>query len=185
MGASQHGHMATVGYDLYCRMLEDTVKLIKGDIENEPIETTIDLKIDAYIPSSYIEDEIQKIEVYKKIATIENVDDYKEIKEELEDRYSEIPDTVYNLMDIAYIKSKAKSILIEEIKESEDSVAFKFAKDKNNHNEIFVKLIEKYKDKVLLQFGSNAMFAIKNSDGKREELLPLLREIVDYLTDNS
>ena len=185
MGASQHGHMATVGYDLYCRMLEDTVKLIKGDIENEPIETTIDLKIDAYIPSSYIEDEIQKIEVYKKIATIENVDDYKEIKEELEDRYSEIPDTVYNLMDIAYIKSKAKSILIEEIKESEDSVAFKFAKDKNNHNEIFVKLIEKYKDKVLLQFGSNAMFAIKNCGGKREELLPLLREIVDYLTDNS
>ena len=185
MGSSQHGHMATVGYDLYCRMLEDTVKLIKGDIENEPIETTIDLKVDAYIPSSYIEDEIQKIEVYKKIATIENEDDYKEIKEELEDRYSEIPETVYNLMDIAYIKSKAKSILIEEIKESADSVAFKFARDKNNHNDIFVKLIEKYKDKVLLQFGDNAMFEIKNSDGKRDEFLSLLREIIDYLTNNS
>ena len=54
MGSAQHGHMATVGYDLYCRMLEDTIKLIKGEIDKEPIETTIDLRIDAYIPSSYI-----------------------------------------------------------------------------------------------------------------------------------
>ena len=86
MGSSQHGHMAAIGYDLYCRMLEDTVKLIKGEIEQEPIETTVDIKVDAYIPSSYIEDEIQKIEVYKKIAAIENMDDYKDIKDELEDR---------------------------------------------------------------------------------------------------
>ena len=77
MGSSQHGHMAAIGYDLYCRMLEDTVKLIKGDIYKEPIETTVDIKVDAYIPSSYIEDEIQKIEVYKKIAALENLNDYK------------------------------------------------------------------------------------------------------------
>ena len=185
MGSAQHGHMATVGYDLYCRMLEDTVKLIKGEIESEPIETTIELKIDAYIPSSYIEDEIQKIEIYKKIATIENVEDYEEIKEELEDRYSEIPETVFNLMDIAYIKSKAKAILIEEIKEVNNSVAFKFSKEKNNHNNIFIKLIEKYKKNVLLQFGENAMFMIKNVDGKREEFLSLLKEILDYLCENS
>ena len=80
MGSSQHGHMAAIGYDLYCRMLEDTVKLIKGEIEQEPIETTVDIKVDAYIPSSYIEDEIQKIEVYKKIAAIENMDDYKDVQ---------------------------------------------------------------------------------------------------------
>ena len=73
MGSAQHGHMAAIGYDLYCRMLEDTVKLIKGDIDKEPIETTVDLKVDAYIPSSYIEDEMQKIEVYKKIAAIESI----------------------------------------------------------------------------------------------------------------
>lgn len=129
MGSSQHGHMAAIGYDLYCRMLEDTVKLIKGDIDKEPIETTVDIKVDAYIPSSYIEDEIQKIEVYKKIAAIENLNDYKEIKEELEDRYSSIPEAVYNLMDIAYIKSLAKELLIEEIKEFKSEVRFKFPKE--------------------------------------------------------
>ena len=86
MGSSQHGHMASIGYDLYCRMLEDTIKLIKGEIENEPIETSVDIKVDAFIPSSYITDEIQKIELYKKIAAIENINDFMEIKSELEDR---------------------------------------------------------------------------------------------------
>ena len=97
MGSSQHGHMASIGYDLYCRMLEDTVKLLKGDIQKEPIETTLDIKVDAFISESYIDDEIQKIEVYKKIAAIEGLDDYNDIKEELEDRYSKIPEPVYNL----------------------------------------------------------------------------------------
>ena len=104
-------------------------KAYKGDIDKEPIETTVDIKVDAYIPSSYIEDEIQKIEVYKKIAAIENLNDYKEIKEELEDRYSSIPEAVYNLMDIAYIKSLAKELLIEEIKEFKSEVRFKFPKN--------------------------------------------------------
>ena len=87
MGSAQHGHMATIGYDLYCRMLEDTIKLIKGDIEKEPIETVMDVKVDAYIPDKYIDDEIQKIEVYKKIAAIDSFDDLMDIKEELEDRF--------------------------------------------------------------------------------------------------
>ena len=113
MGSAQHGHMATIGYDLYCRMLEDTIKLIKGEITKEPIETTVDIKVDAYIPESFIKDENQKIEVYKKIAAIESYDEYMEIKDELEDRYSDIPDSVYNLMDIAYIKSKARELNID------------------------------------------------------------------------
>ncbi|MGO0846191.1 TRCF domain-containing protein, partial [Clostridioides difficile] len=85
MGSAQHGHMAAIGYDLYCRMLEDTIKIVKGEIEREPVETTVDLKLDAFIPSSYIKDEIQKIEVYKKIAAIENEEDYEYVREELED----------------------------------------------------------------------------------------------------
>lgn len=85
--------MAVIGYDLYCRMLEDTIKIIKGEIDKEPVETTVDIKVDAYIPGNYIEDEIQKIEIYKKIAAIDNIEDYNDIKEELQDRYSEIPNS--------------------------------------------------------------------------------------------
>ena len=185
MGSSQHGHMAAIGYDLYCRMLEDTVKLIKGDIDKEPIETTVDIKVDAYIPSSYIEDEIQKIEVYKKIAAIENLNDYKEIKEELEDRYSSIPEAVYNLMDIAYIKSLAKELLIEEIKEFKSEVRFKFPKEYKKVNYIYNILLKNYKENVVLYFGETPFFALKVNTIKREEILEFYKNLLKDLIENS
>ena len=181
MGSAQHGHMATVGYDLYCRMLEDTIKLIKGEIDKEPIETTIDLRIDAYIPSSYIEDEIQKIEVYKKIAAIENINEYNDVKEELIDRYSDIPDSVNNLMDIAYIKSRANTISIEEIKEIKDEVVFKFAKDYEDYKKIFLKLLSDYKENVLLKFGDKPEFRFNTREVKREDLLEIFKTMFDKL----
>lgn len=177
MGSSQHGHMASIGYDLYCRMLEDTVKLIKGEIQKEPIETTLDIKVDAFIPESYIEDEIQKIEIYKKIAVIEGLEDYNDIKEELEDRYSKIPESVYNLMDIAYIKSQAKSIFIEEIKETPKEMIFKFAENESDYKNIFKILMEKYKNSVVLKFGSNPYFAFKIKCVKKENVLEFLKEV--------
>ena len=181
MGSAQHGHMAAIGYDLYCRMLEDTIKIIKGEIENEPIETTVDIKVDAYIPGTYIEDEIQKIEVYKKIAAIENLEDYMDIKSELEDRYSDIPDPVYNLMDIAYIKSRANMLLIEEIKETSNEIKFIFADGIKNLNDIYKYLLENYKDKVFLMFGEKPYFAVRLSEIKKEGILVLFREIMDNL----
>ncbi|WP_111938106.1 transcription-repair coupling factor [Clostridium paraputrificum] len=184
MGSAQHGHMAAIGYDLYCRMLEDTVKLIKGDIDKEPIETTVDLKVDAYIPSSYIEDEMQKIEVYKKIAAIESIDEYMDIKEELEDRYSDIPDPVYNLMDIAYIKSRAKLLSIEEIKESGNDVIFRFQAGDSNYEKIFKVIIEKYKDSIMLKFGEIPSFIFKLKDQKKENMLAFFKEMLENLIKN-
>ena len=182
MGSAQHGHMAAIGYDLYCRMLEDTIKIIKGEIEKEPIETTVDIKVDAYIPGTYIEDEIQKIEVYKKIAAIESLDDYMDIKAELEDRYSEIPEPVYNLMDIAYIKSRAKMLSIEEIKETPKEIKFIFADGINNLNKIYKYLLEHYKDKVFLMFGEKPYFGVRISEVKKEGILGLFKELLDSLT---
>ena len=158
-------------------MLEDTVKLIRGEIQKEPIETTVDVKVDAFIPAIYIDDEIQKIEVYKRIAAIENLDDYNDIKEELEDRYSKIPDAVYNLMDIAYIKSQAKLIFIEEIKETAKEMIFKFAEGEREYKNVFKILMEKYKGMVVLKFGSNPYFAFKMSDIKKETQLVFLKDV--------
>ena len=181
MGSAQHGHMATIGYDLYCRMLEDTIKLIKGEITKEPIETTVDIKVDAYIPQSFIKDENQKIEVYKKIASIESYDEYMEIKDELEDRYSEIPDSVYNLMDIAYIKSKAKQLNIEEIKETPKGIFFKFADGDKEYENVFKVLLERYKDNVILKFGNNPEFEFKQDSIKKEEMLSFFKEMLDNI----
>ena len=179
MGSSQHGHMASIGYDLYCRMLEDTIKLVKGEITKEPVETTVDVKVDAFILSNYIEDETQKIEIYKKIAAIENIDDYNEIEEELEDRYSNIPEAVRNLMDIAYIKSKAKTIFIEEIKETAKEIIFKFADGEENYIEVFSRIMKLYKNNISLKFGSEPYFAVKINSIKKENKLEVLKEILD------
>ena len=185
MGSSQHGHMATIGYDLYCRMLEDTVKLIKGEIDKEPVETTVDIKVDAYVPSRYIEDEIQKIEVYKKIAAISNIEDYEYIKEELEDRYSNIPEAVCNLMDIAYIKSLAKSLSIEEIKEMPKEIRFKFVADFKAYNNIYKVLLNQFKENVVLYFGEVPSFAIKLNTIKKEEALNFYKEMLIKIIQNS
>ena len=182
MGSAQHGHMAAIGYDLYCRMLEDTIKVIKGEIEEEPIETSVELKVNAYIPGTYIEDEMQKIEVYKKIAAIENLDDYMDIKDELEDRYSDIPEPVYNLMDIAYIKSKAKVLSIEEIKENEKEVRFIFKENTKNLNKVYKYLLENYRDSILLSFEEKPYFAIKITEVKKDSVLGLYKKILDDLT---
>ena len=185
MGSSQHGHMASIGYDLYCRMLEDTVKLVKGEIENEPIETSVDMKVDAFIPSSYITDEIQKIEVYKKIAAIENINDFMEIKSELEDRYSSIPDSVYNLMDIAYIKSICKGLYIEDIKETAKELRFKFVKGYKGFEGIYSVLLNQYKDDVILYFGETPSFAIKLANIKKETALEYYKKLLEDISENS
>ncbi|MBN1072867.1 transcription-repair coupling factor [Clostridium botulinum] len=181
MGSSQHGHMASVGYDLYCRMLEDTIKIIKGEISKEPIETTVEIKIDAFISEDYIEDEIQKIEIYKKIAAIEDIEDYNDIKEELEDRYSKIPEPVHNLMDIAYIKSIAKKLFIEEIKEMPKEIRFKFASGEDEYKKLFKILMENYKENIILKFGTEPYFSFKTQDMKKEDNLVLLKEILGKL----
>ena len=117
LGAEQHGHMNAVGYDLYCKMLSEAVKEAKGIHTMEDFETTIDLNMDAFIPDSYISNEYQKLDIYKRIAGIENQQDYDDMLEELLDRFGELPKAVMNLLTIAKIKALAHRVYITEIKQ--------------------------------------------------------------------
>lgn len=153
IGAAQHGHMASVGYDLYCRMLEDTIKLVRGEIDKEPIETTVDLKVDAYIPSDYIKDEVQKIEVYKKIANIDSEQGMMEIREELEDRFSDIPSSVDNLINIAYIKTIANKLGVIEVKEKLTEVIIKFSNKEYINQNLVKAIMSKYNKNVMFKLG--------------------------------
>ena len=85
LGSQQHGHMAIIGYDLYVKMLNEAIKKVKGEPIVEEVDVEIDLNVNAYIPDTYISDELIKIEMYKKIASIENKEDMLEVQEELED----------------------------------------------------------------------------------------------------
>ena len=116
LGKSQHGHMAAVGYDLYCKMLNEAVNDLKG-IKNEySFETNVDLSVDAYIPSTYIKSEYQKLDIYKRIAAIESEEELSDMKDELVDRYGSLSIPAVNLLNIALIKSMAHKIGIMEMK---------------------------------------------------------------------
>ncbi|MDE7428701.1 MAG: DEAD/DEAH box helicase, partial [Lachnospiraceae bacterium] len=104
LGKSQHGHMQAVGYDLYCKMLNEAVKTKKGISVMEDFNTLVDLDVDAYIPPAYIVNEVQKLDIYKRIAGIENRGERDDMREELLDRFGEIPAPVDNLLRIAMIR---------------------------------------------------------------------------------
>ncbi|KAJ50827.1 transcription-repair coupling factor (superfamily II helicase) [Clostridium tetanomorphum] len=183
MGSSQHGHMASIGYDLYCRMLEDTIKKFKGEIDEEPIETTVELKLDAFIPTNYIKDETQKIEIYKKIAAINSNEDFMDVQEELEDRFSDVPPSVQNLMDIAYIRSIAKGVGIEEIKEKGEEVLIRFDNKERLNQSICVGIKTKYNKVITFKFGDKPMLGYKLSNIKKEDLLANLKEFILFIEE--
>ena len=122
LGAQQHGHMNAVGYDLYCKMLSEAVKEAKGIRTMEDFETSIDLNIDAFLPDSYISNEFQKLDIYKRIAGIETQQDYDEMLEELLDRFGEPGKAVLNLLAIAKLKAIAHQGYVTEIKQIGKSV---------------------------------------------------------------
>ena len=116
LGQQQSGHMEPVGYDLYCKMLNEAVMKLKGDpVVEDNFETVLDLDIDAFIPSSYIKNEVQKLEIYKRIAGIENEEEYEEMIDELSDRFGELPKSAQNLLDIALLKAQAHEACITQL----------------------------------------------------------------------
>ncbi len=125
LGEEQHGHMAAVGYDLYCKMLNEAVKKEKGLIVEESFETTVDIDIDAYIPPSYITSEVQRLDIYKRIAEIASEEDKDEMLDELIDRFGEPSKPVLNLLLIAQMKLAAHKAYITEISQKPEAVHFK------------------------------------------------------------
>ena len=118
LGAEQSGHMASVGYDLYCKMLSEAVRRAKGEEEVPEFETVVDLSVNAFIPDSYIADSYQKIDIYKRIALIADAHDRDDMADELQDRFGKMPRSVSNLLSIAEIKAYAHRGSLTEIKET-------------------------------------------------------------------
>ena len=150
LGEAQSGHMEAVGYDLYCKMLNEAVRQLKGGPEAETFTTLIDLNVDAYIPEYYIKNEYQKLDIYKRIAAIENEEEKDEMLDELIDRFGEPPRPVQNLLRVAQLKAEAHSLYFVEIKESSNDITFRmFERAKVNGSNIPL-VVEK--NKPLLSF---------------------------------
>src|SRR5699024_4345629 len=125
LGSEQHGHMEAVGYDLYCKLLNESVKEIQGtSTGQEDYETAADRAVDAYIPDSYIRNEMQKLDVYKRIAGSRNQDEYEDMLEELLDRFGETPKPVQNLLTVARLKAEAHRLYITELNQKGNELWF-------------------------------------------------------------
>ncbi len=121
LGEAQSGHMEAVGYDLYCKMLNEAVRQLKGGEEEEIFNTSVDLNIDAYIPESYIKNEYQKLDIYKRIAAIENEEEMDDMTEELLDRFGDIPKKVQQLLHIAALKGLAHEAYVTAVEQKGDT----------------------------------------------------------------
>ncbi len=128
LGPEQHGHMAAVGYDLYCKIVEGAVKEARGEKEPVKVDTVVDIPIAAGIPSRYIHHESERLSMYKRIALIETRDDLYDVQDELIDRYGDIPKDTANLMDIALIKADCSRAGITQLRLKNGEVRFVFDK---------------------------------------------------------
>ena len=160
LGAKQHGHMAAVGYDLYCKMLNEAVKALKGEsVISDEFETTVDIDLSAYIPASYIKSEFQKLAMYKQIAEIESQEEFLDIQDELLDRFGDLPSSVNNLLNIAYIKALAhKADIIQVLHRGFEVKFFLYQQARVDINKI-PSLLEEYKGSLTFSHQSTPYFS--------------------------
>ena len=188
LGAEQHGHMEAVGYDLYCKMLNESVKELKGETQpEEEFDTVIDLDIDAFIPERYIKNEFQKLDVYKRIATIESEEEYDDMLEELMDRFGEPPKAVQNLLAVANLKAMAHRAWLTEIAQKGDQIRFTmFERAKADPAGIEL-LVKESKGKMKFVIDTNPYFIYvkPRKNGKdNEDVLTLVRSLTEKMIKN-
>lgn len=151
LGEIQHGHIDEVGYDTYCKILDEVVKEQKGEKVEEETEITIDINVSSFIPDTYIENTDQKMESYRNIANCKTDEDLENVKEDLEDRFGKMPDEVINLLGIAKIKAMCENTGIIKIMQRQNNVVLYFEPEKCTLD--MAQLVHKYNDKIKFSTG--------------------------------
>ena len=179
LGEIQHGHMDQVGYDTYCKLLDEVIKEMQGVEVPQEVDVQIDINVSSYIPDDYIENSSQKIEIYQNIALCRNEEDIQNVIDEIIDRYGQMPEEVNNLLEIARIKELAKKAFVTKISERRDSIVFNF--DANNFNlDVVDKLIKTYRNQIKFSPGKEPYITYKvqeNSDAV------IIKKIKDFLKE--
>ena len=181
LGAEQHGHMEAVGYDLYCKMLNEAVKEAKGIRQQEDFETTIDLNVDAYIPEKYIPNEFQKLDIYKRIAGIENDEEYEDMLEELMDRFGEPSRAVQNLLAVASLKALAHTLYFTEVKQMGEELRFTMHERAQINPAVIPLMLKHYGDQLAFRPDAAPWFLYRPRKKKVKEVLPVLEKTREFL----
>ncbi len=178
LGESQSGHIESIGYDLYVRMLKETIDEIKGEKPRKPvISVKIDLNLDLFIPDDYITDENEKINIYKKISYIDNKENHYTIIDELTDRFGDIPISVQNIIDIAYIKSLIIDNNFDKLEEIDNEVRLSYSSLEIFDFEKLKILAKEYKNDIRFDMTSKPTIIIDVGKSYNYRLINLLETI--------
>ena len=176
LGGEQHGHMETVGYDLYLKLLGEAVKMEKGELPSAPVdnECLVDMQVQAHIPERYIENLSQRLDIYRRIAGIKNQDDALDVLDELTDRFGKPPVSVQGLIDIALLRNMASQIGIFEVKQRDDYIML-YREPMNM--EFLEPLIKILKGRVKLSAGNKPYVSVKVTG--KETPLQTLKQVLE------
>ena len=172
LGAEQHGHMEAVGYDLYCKLLNQAVEALRGKRDEEE---------DAYIPVSYIKNEYQKLDVYKRISAIESEEEYMDMQDELIDRFGDIPKAVDNLLRIALIKALAHQAYVTEVGINRQEVRISMFPKAKLNTEGIPTLVAEYKGVLKMQMGETPGFLYQERNKKNQDCLSMADKAQEIL----
>jgi len=186
LGAEQSGHMEAVGYDLYCKMLNEAVKEAKGVAVEEKFDTSIDINTNAYIPPTYISNELQKLDVYKRIASVETEEETEEMLEELIDRFGEPPKSVQNLLTIARLKFYAHSMYIKEVSQKGNDLKLIMYEKAKINPALIPEVVQKKAPFLKFTADVNNPYFVyvlnANSKEKGKDVVEVLKDILDGLS---
>ena len=178
LGEIQHGHMEQVGYDTYCKLLDEVVKDMQGIEYEEEKDVQIDLNVSSYIPDDYIENTAQKIEIYQNIAIAKTEEEIRDVIDEVTDRYGNMPKELENLLDIARIKNMCKEKNIIKLIQKMNNIVFYFDNNKFNMENIDL-LVKQYKDSIRFSPGAEPYITLKNSKKISDKII--LKQIINFL----
>lgn len=184
LGAQQHGHMEAVGYDLYCKMLNEAILVRKGKEPELDFETKIDVLIDAFVPAGYIKSESQKMDVYKRIAGIETLEEYEDMQDELIDRFGDLPRQVENLLKVVLVKAAAHKAYITEITGNRERLKFQMMQDAKIDTQKIPEMLKRYNHRLKIVTEKNPYFEYipmkpaKNTD----EMLDNMKKVINDIT---
>ncbi len=183
LGAEQHGHMEAVGYELYSKLLGEAVSRVKGEKEKLRFDTTVDISIDANIPSSYIFNESQKLDIYRKISEISSRADYDDVLDELIDRFGDLPRPVDHLLKIALLKARAHAVYVTELSATPAGIRLTFLPQAPLEPERFMSLLQDYRGRLRFQAGETPMLSLALKEGEAASAGALLLKTDDLLSD--
>jgi transcription-repair coupling factor (superfamily II helicase) len=189
LGKEQHGHMSAVGYDLYCKMLNEAVKTEKGEEQEVDFDTLVDITIDSYIPQNYIRDEAQKLDIYKRISDISTEEEKSDILDELLDRFGDPPRAVRNLAEVSLLRSECHKAYITEIRERKGFIVAKLYKKAGINADRIPAVIEKMSPYISFQADKNEpSFVIdieRDSKIKKIPTIDIMRNLANTIIEET